>query len=99
MYKQEHNMTKDEIFNHLFWEIEERQRDLDCFERAFDKCFYGDNEPSPNDLYEFTFVLKTGGGGHDEIAISLYRIAALAGHKEALERYEDQMGEKLEFPS
>jgi hypothetical protein len=99
MYKQKHNMTQDEIFSRLSSEIEERQRDLDYFERAFDKCFYGDNDPTPDDLYQFTSVLKMGGGGHDEIGISLYRLAALAGHKKALKRYENTMGEKLEFPS
>ena len=97
MYK--FNMTQDEIFRELFWEIEERRRDLDEFEQAFIKCFYGYSDPTPDDLYDFTSVLKMGGGGHDEIGISLYRLAALAGHKEALERYEDEMGEKLEFPS
>ena len=89
------HMSIAEIITQISDEIEYSRQKLEQFEEAFNDCFFGSDEPSGEDLYNFTASLNTGGGGHDEIAYSLYRIAAKTGHKKAIVRLKDELGDEL----
>ena len=89
------DMDLNEIVSFLSSALYEQEREFEYFsDRINDRLLENEN-PSSDDLFKLGTFLENGGGAFDEVGYSLVRLAALDGHTEALQWYEDHVGEKL----
>lgn len=88
-------MTLTDVYAWLIDYEEEREREIRRFSDAVNKYLYQPHDPTPEDMFKLGCFFSNAGGATDEVSKSLIRLAALAGHKEAIEWYECVTEEKV----
>ncbi len=89
-----YNTTLEDIYTQLVAEIDRRQEELDAFSAVINEHLDCD-DTRPEALFDLASYLFNPGDGHDHMALSLFRHAALLGHKKSQEIYEENSGDKL----